>query len=113
LVFSAIKKSLCRNARLFLFVLHHICILVKAQTKAVIPSRFYEEFAFRFFVVHGAFNSRSLAKSARDDSVFVTASRMGGAQRYPSSARTDDGYRNAFIKPCSTHPLLSHQLTIY
>jgi hypothetical protein len=59
-----------------------------------------------------ASHSRSLVKATRDDGVFVTASRMGGAQRYPSSARTDDGYRNAFIKPCSTHPLLSHQLTI-
>jgi hypothetical protein len=54
----------------FCLVLRHSCIVNNAQTKAVIPRCFYEESAFRFFAMREASNSRSLAKSARDDSAF-------------------------------------------
>jgi hypothetical protein len=61
--FAQFQKEPSQNARLFLFVLHHICILGNAQTKAVIPSRFYEEFAFRFFVMRQASQQQVPRKS--------------------------------------------------
>jgi hypothetical protein len=49
-------------------------VTVSHCLKIVIPSRFYEESAFRFFVVHRASEQQiPRQKAARDDSVFVMA----------------------------------------
>jgi hypothetical protein len=49
------KRAFAEMQGSFCLVLRHSCMVGNAQTQAVIPSRFYEESAFRSFAAREAF----------------------------------------------------------